>query len=46
MIIIIERKLYEQDKFPGAPIIPVFEKYFGKFEDRDFSEVEKSFIDD
>ena len=33
------RKLYEQDLFPGAPIIPLFEKYFGKFEERDFSEV-------
>ena len=33
------RKLYEQDLFPGAPIIPLFEKYFGKYEERDFSEV-------
>merc|ERR550539_841072 len=33
------RKLYEPDLFPGAPIIPLFDKYFGKIEERDFSEI-------
>ena len=33
------RKLYEEYKFPGAPIIPIFEKYFGKFDERNFTEV-------
>ena len=35
------RKLYEQDKFPGAKIIPIFEKYFGKFERRNLLEVKQ-----
>ena len=33
------RKLYEPNLFPGALIIPLFEKYFGKYEERDYSEV-------
>ena len=35
----ILRKLYEPALFPGAPIFPLFDKYFGKIEERDFSEV-------
>ena len=33
------RKLYEPDTFPLAPILPLYEKYFGKPEDRNLQEV-------
>jgi FkbM family methyltransferase len=28
------RKLYEPEKFPGAKVLPMFDKYFGQAEDR------------
>ena len=33
------RKLFQPSKFPRAKIIPVFERFFGKPEERDYSEV-------
>ena len=33
------RKLFQPLKFPRAKIIPVFERFFGKPEERDYSEV-------
>ena len=33
------RKLYEPHTFPLAPILPLYEKYFGKPEDRNLQEI-------
>ena len=33
------RKLFEPDLYPGAPVLPVFEKYFGQFQTRNYSQV-------
>ena len=33
------RKLYQPSQFPDAKVLPVFERYFGKPEERNYSEV-------
>ena len=33
------RKLYEPNTFPLAPVLPLYEKYFGKPEDRNLQEI-------
>ena len=33
------RKLFEPKNFPDANILSIFDKYFGKFDDRDLHEV-------
>ena len=33
------RKLFEPKHFPDANILRIFDKYFGKFDDRDLHEV-------
>ena len=33
------RKLYEPDLYPGAPVLPIFDKYFGEFQTRNYSQV-------
>ena len=33
------RKLYEPETFPLAPVLPLYEKYFGRPEDRNLQEI-------
>ena len=33
------RKLYEPETFPLAPVLPLYQKYFGKPEDRNLQEI-------
>ena len=33
------RKLYESHLFPLAPVLPLYERYFGKPEDRNLQEI-------
>ena len=35
------RKLFEPKSFPEATVLKIFEKYFGKFEERDPREVRR-----
>ena len=35
------RKLYEPKHFPKAVVLKIFDKYFGKFDDRDSHEVKR-----
>ena len=33
------RKLYEPDTFPLAPVLPLYEKFFGRAQDRNLQEI-------
>ena len=37
------RKLYEPHLYPGAPVLPIFDKYFGDFQIRNYSQVRNIF---
>ena len=43
-LFLIFRKLFEPDLYPGAPVLPVFDKYFGEFQTRNYSQVGNIFI--
>ena len=37
------RKLYESSTFPHAPILPIYERYFGPAEERNLQEIRSVF---